>query len=215
MAESIIGLYKAELITMQGPWRSVEDVELATLSWVHRWNTNHILRPIADVPPVEFESMWAEARQSRALRSPESGEKTRGWYWYQGPVNCDARRTGRAIHQVMGSPSDQGRFSVPHRSSSADLAQFGVRIAGRYACVSCVPSPLIQAHSGRYLRSNVRAVGGTGRPRDRGTSGRPRPGGRRQTPPDGERPRIIPGSVTGVEQNVETCVERILAATGV
>ena len=32
------GLYKAELITMRGPWRTVDDVELATLSWVHWWN---------------------------------------------------------------------------------------------------------------------------------------------------------------------------------
>jgi putative transposase len=35
MAESIIGLYKSELITMHGPWRTVDDVELATLAWVH------------------------------------------------------------------------------------------------------------------------------------------------------------------------------------
>ena len=58
MAESIIGLYKAELITMNGPWRSVEDVELATLGWVHWWNTSRLLEPIGDVPPVEFEQAW-------------------------------------------------------------------------------------------------------------------------------------------------------------
>jgi putative transposase len=39
LAETVIGLYKAELITMQGPWRTIEDVELATLGWVHWWNT--------------------------------------------------------------------------------------------------------------------------------------------------------------------------------
>jgi len=38
MAESVNAFYKAELITMQGPWRNVDDVELATLSWVHWWN---------------------------------------------------------------------------------------------------------------------------------------------------------------------------------
>jgi putative transposase len=56
MAESIIGLYKSELITMRGPWRSVDDVELATLSWVHWWNTSRLHSAIGDVPPVEFEA---------------------------------------------------------------------------------------------------------------------------------------------------------------
>jgi putative transposase len=56
MAESIIGLYKSELITMRGPWRIVDDVELATLSWVHRWNTTRLHSAIGHVPPDEFEA---------------------------------------------------------------------------------------------------------------------------------------------------------------
>jgi putative transposase len=56
MAESIIGLYKSELITMRGPWRTVEDVELATLSWVHWWNTTRLHTAIGDIPPDEFET---------------------------------------------------------------------------------------------------------------------------------------------------------------
>ena len=66
MAESIIGLYKSECITLEAPWRNVEDVELATLSWVHWWNTKRILEPIGDVSPVEFEHAW------RAHQQPES-----------------------------------------------------------------------------------------------------------------------------------------------
>jgi putative transposase len=58
MAESIIGLYKSELITMRGPWRTVADVELATLTWVHWWNTSRLLEPIGDIPPVEYETNW-------------------------------------------------------------------------------------------------------------------------------------------------------------
>ena len=56
LAESVFGLYKAELITMQGPWRTVEDVELATLSWVYWWNTARLHSAIGDVPPAEFEA---------------------------------------------------------------------------------------------------------------------------------------------------------------
>jgi putative transposase len=56
LAESVIGLYKAELITMRAPWRSIEDVELATLAWVHWWNTQRLHSAIGDVPPLEFEA---------------------------------------------------------------------------------------------------------------------------------------------------------------
>jgi putative transposase len=56
LAETIIGLYKAELITMQGPWRTIEDVELATLGWVHWWNTARLHSAIGNVPPAEFEA---------------------------------------------------------------------------------------------------------------------------------------------------------------
>ena len=56
MAESIIGLYKSELITMRGPWRTVDDVELATLCWVHWWNTTRLHSAIGHLPPDEFEA---------------------------------------------------------------------------------------------------------------------------------------------------------------
>jgi putative transposase len=56
MAESIIGLYKSELITMRGPWRTVDDVELATLSWVHWWNTTRLHSAIGHIPPDELEA---------------------------------------------------------------------------------------------------------------------------------------------------------------
>jgi putative transposase len=56
LAETLIGLFKAELITMQGPWRTVEDVELATLGWVHWWNTVRLHSAIGNIPPAEFEA---------------------------------------------------------------------------------------------------------------------------------------------------------------
>lgn len=56
MAETINGLYKTELIRPRGPWRTVEDVELATLGWVHWFNTERLHSRLGDIPPAEFEA---------------------------------------------------------------------------------------------------------------------------------------------------------------
>ncbi len=70
MAESVIGLYKSELVTMRGPWRSVDDVEVATLAWADWWNHARILWPIGGVPPAEFEANWLAAPENRPTGSP-------------------------------------------------------------------------------------------------------------------------------------------------
>ena len=51
LAESIIGLYKTEVIRRRGPWRGLEDVEFATLEWVHWYNTQRLLELIGNEPP--------------------------------------------------------------------------------------------------------------------------------------------------------------------
>ena len=56
LAESIIGLYKTELITRRGPWRTCEAVELATLEWVHWYNHRRLFEPLGHVPPAAFEA---------------------------------------------------------------------------------------------------------------------------------------------------------------
>jgi putative transposase len=58
LAESIIGLYKTEVIRRRGPWRSLEDVEFATLEWVWWFNYHRLLEPIGYVPPFEFEEAY-------------------------------------------------------------------------------------------------------------------------------------------------------------
>jgi putative transposase len=58
MAESIIGLYKAEVIHARGPWRSLDAVEYATLEWVDWFNNRRLLEPIGHVPPAEFEQEY-------------------------------------------------------------------------------------------------------------------------------------------------------------
>jgi putative transposase len=61
LAETVNGLYKAELIARRGPWRTVEDVELATSRWVHWWNTQRLHSACGDVPPAEYEAAyWAD-----------------------------------------------------------------------------------------------------------------------------------------------------------
>lgn len=58
LAESVIGLFKTEVIRRRGPWRSVEDVEFATLEWVDWFNSRRLLEPIGYVPPIEHEAAY-------------------------------------------------------------------------------------------------------------------------------------------------------------
>ena len=55
LAETIIGLFKTEVIHRRGPWRNLEHVEFATLEWVDWFNNKRLLKPIGDIPPSEFE----------------------------------------------------------------------------------------------------------------------------------------------------------------
>ncbi len=52
------GLYKTELIRRRGPWRDVDAVELATLSWVHWFNLERLHGTLRDIPPVEYEAAY-------------------------------------------------------------------------------------------------------------------------------------------------------------
>ncbi|WP_156309678.1 IS3 family transposase [Novosphingobium sp. AAP93] len=58
LAETINGLYKAEVIHRRGPWRSFEDVEYATLEWVDWFNNRRLLAPIGNIPPAEAEERY-------------------------------------------------------------------------------------------------------------------------------------------------------------
>ena len=60
LAESVIGLFKTEVIQRRGPWRSLEAVEFATLVWVDWFNTRRLLEPIGYVPPAEYEARYYE-----------------------------------------------------------------------------------------------------------------------------------------------------------
>jgi len=66
LAETVIGLYKTEVIHNRSPWRNLDEVEYATLEWVDWYNNRRLLEPIGDVPPAEFEQAYYEQLDSQA-----------------------------------------------------------------------------------------------------------------------------------------------------
>jgi putative transposase len=66
LAETIIGLYKTEVIRRRGPWRGIDAVEFATLDWVDWFNNRRLLEPIGWVPPVEYEQAYYVSQQAAA-----------------------------------------------------------------------------------------------------------------------------------------------------
>lgn len=71
-AETLIGLYKAECVWHDGPWRGVDDLELATLSWVHWFNENRLHGSLDYLTPLEFEAEYY--RHNTPAQQPLSGE---------------------------------------------------------------------------------------------------------------------------------------------
>jgi transposase InsO family protein len=67
LAETINGLYKAELIHRRGPWKSAEAVELATLEWISWFNRHRLLEPIGYIPPAEAEANYYRNHSEQAL----------------------------------------------------------------------------------------------------------------------------------------------------
>jgi len=69
LAETVIGLYKTELIYPHGPWTRFEDVELATLEWVWWFNNHRLLEPIGDIPPAEYEEQYYSRHAAQSVGS--------------------------------------------------------------------------------------------------------------------------------------------------
>ncbi|MCG7433408.1 IS3 family transposase, partial [Kocuria indica] len=68
LAETVNGYYKAELVrgpARSGPWKTVENLELATLGWVHWHNTQRLHSYLGDVPPAEFENAFYAVQADR------------------------------------------------------------------------------------------------------------------------------------------------------
>jgi putative transposase len=67
LAETVIGLFKAEVIRRAGPWRSLEAVEIATLEWVDWFNNRRLLEPIGNIRPAEAEANYHAELETRAV----------------------------------------------------------------------------------------------------------------------------------------------------
>ena len=67
LAETIIGLYKTEVIYHRGPWKNIEAVEYATLEWVDWFNQRRLLEPIGNMPPAEFETAYYRQTEESAV----------------------------------------------------------------------------------------------------------------------------------------------------
>ena len=79
LAESIIGLFKTEVIQRKGPWRHLEAVEFATLIWVDWFNNRRLLEPIGYVPPAEYEaSYYLQLEGGGARRHPHPDNAVNG-----------------------------------------------------------------------------------------------------------------------------------------
>ena len=67
LAETINGLYKAEVIHRRGPWRSFEAVEYATLEWVDWFNHRRLFKPIGNIAPAEAEGQYYAMIEQRPM----------------------------------------------------------------------------------------------------------------------------------------------------
>jgi len=67
LAETVMGLYKTELIRRRGPWRTAEQVELATAAWVDWWNRRRLHSAASNLPPAEFEQRYHDRQATTVV----------------------------------------------------------------------------------------------------------------------------------------------------
>jgi putative transposase len=67
LAESVIGLYKTELFRRQGPWRTIDDLEIATLEWVDWYNHRRLHTACDNLPPAEYEALYYLQKEPATL----------------------------------------------------------------------------------------------------------------------------------------------------
>ena len=112
LAETVIGLYKTEVIHPRGPWRHAEQVEFATLEWVDWFNNRRLLEPIGNVPPAEYEEQYYE--RERAACEVSSKERARRMEESTSRIALRAPISSRSIPRV---PPERVLHHTPCRST--------------------------------------------------------------------------------------------------
>lgn len=105
LAETIIGLYKTEVIHHRSLWRNLDEVEYATLEWLDWFNNRRLLEPIGNVPPAERETQYLRRKPSQPSR-PDSNQEASG---IPGAVRNAARKIPGTICTVAMLPSREAR----------------------------------------------------------------------------------------------------------
>lgn len=99
LAESVIGLYKTELIYNMGPWSGLDDVEFGSLEWVDWWNNRRLLEPIGMIPPAEAELLF----YSQEILVEEPGLKETSLYETRRGSNGLSANCARATRWIRVS----------------------------------------------------------------------------------------------------------------
>jgi len=108
LAETVNGYYKAELIrgpARTGPWKTIEEVELATLGWVHWHNTQRLHGYLGDIPPVEFEALHAARGE---LNAPIPGDPSVAGAARRAADRLPAPQTEPLERQIAAHPPADG-----------------------------------------------------------------------------------------------------------
>jgi putative transposase len=114
MAESIIGLFKTEVIQLKGPWRDLEAVEFATLTWVDWFNTRRLLEPIGYVPPAEYEAAYYAELEVASTSEPGSRRGARRQPRVSNEADGRAAERPHDLHRSIhneGRPAEQTAHS--------------------------------------------------------------------------------------------------------
>lgn len=153
LAETINGLFEAELIHRCGPWRSSEAVEFATLDWVDWFNHRRLLKPIANIPPAEAA---AHARvRSRKPRPVTLSVEAKSAFIRPGKTEKSAGEVENAAKDAVHKETS-GRAPVPDQRSDqgrVDRLDAALAVSVRQSEESSVGSPLGKRYRVYWMRN--------------------------------------------------------------
>ena len=101
MAESVVGLYKNESVKIDGPFKTVDELELATLVWMHWFNEHRLHSSIGYLTPIEAEQQY---REMNPRQQPLSGE--RALHYLDSKGRCNTDRLWCAANGVTPTTND-------------------------------------------------------------------------------------------------------------